>query len=98
MKYKLLLCSVILVNSFYLFSNENIVKTDSGIADGNIKDGVVNWDDIPYALPPINDLRWKAPRKIELPSQIIEPKENNFCVQNPSGLGGSNGEGSFSGI
>jgi para-nitrobenzyl esterase len=97
MKYKLLLCSVILVNSFYLFSNENIVKTDSGIAGGNIKDGVVNWDDIPYALPPINDLRWKAPRKIELTSQIIEPKENNFCVQNPSGLGGSNGEGSFSG-
>jgi len=97
MKYKLLLCSVILVNSFYLFSNENIVKTDSGIADGNIKDGVINWDDIPYALPPINDLRWKAPRKIELTSQIIEPKENNFCVQNPSGLGGSNGEGSFSG-
>ena len=97
MKYKLLLCSVILVNSFYLFSNENIVKTDSGIADGNIKDGEINWDDIPYALPPINDLRWKAPRKIELTSQIIEPKENNFCVQNPSGLGGSNGEGSFSG-
>ena len=52
MKYKLLLCSAIIANSFLIYSNENIVKTDSGITYGYIKNGTVNWDDIPYALPP----------------------------------------------
>ena len=97
MKYKLLICLAILANYSYVYSNENIVKTDSGITRGYIKNGTINWDDIPYALPPINDLRWKAPRKIKITSQIIQPKENNFCVQQPSGMGGTDGEGWFSG-
>ena len=57
----------------------------------------MHWDDIPYAKPPIGELRWKAPRKINNLSQIIIPKENNFCVQRPSGMGGSEGDGFFSG-
>jgi para-nitrobenzyl esterase len=57
----------------------------------------MHWDDIPYAKPPIGELRWKAPRKINNLSQIIIPKENNFCVQKPSGMGGSEGDGFFSG-
>jgi para-nitrobenzyl esterase len=97
MKYKLLVCLAILANSSYIYSNENIIKTDSGITHGYIKNGTINWDDIPYAMPPTNDLRWKAPRKIKSTSQIIQPKENNFCVQQPSGMGGTDGEGWFSG-
>jgi para-nitrobenzyl esterase len=97
MKYRLLLCLTIIANSSHIYSNENIVKTDSGISYGYVKNGTINWDDIPYALPPINDLRWKAPRKIKTTSQIIQPKENNFCVQQPSGMGGTDGEGWFSG-
>ena len=30
---------------------------------------VVHWDDIPYAEPPIGDLRWKAPRKLNVISE-----------------------------
>ena len=97
MKYKLLICLAILANSFYIYSNESIVKTNSGITHGYIKNGTINWDDIPYALPPTNDLRWKAPRKIESSSKIIKQKENNFCVQQPSGMGGAEGKGFFSG-
>ena len=97
MKYKLLICLAILANSSHTYSNENIVETDSGITHGYVKNATINWDDIPYALPPINDLRWKAPRKIELSSKIIKQKENNFCVQQPSGMGGAEGKGSFSG-
>ena len=74
------MCLVILANSSYIYSNENIVKTDSGITHGYVKNGTINWDDIPYALPPINDLRWKAPRKIESSSKIIKQKENNFDI------------------
>ena len=74
-----------------------VVETSSGIVEGYKKNGVINWDDIPYAQAPIGNLRWKAPRKIDNPSAIITSKENNFCVQRPSGMGGSQGEGFFSG-
>jgi para-nitrobenzyl esterase len=75
---------------------DNIIKTSSGVSEGYLKNSVINWDDIPYAEPPIGDLRWKAPRKLQS-SQYIKHKYNNFCVQEPSGLGGSDGISFFSG-
>ena len=65
------------------------VITSSGITEGYIKNNVIAWDDIPYAQPPIGNLRWKAPRKIDQNSDFIQPKENNFCIQRTSSLGGS---------
>ena len=98
MKYKRFLFTFIITSSFFANSNENVVKTSSGIVYGEIRNGVLAWDDIPYALPPIKDLRWKAPRRIKSAENfIIEPKKNNFCVQQPSGLGGTNGKDFFSG-
>ena len=83
MKYKFLLFTFVLLNTANLYSNErNIVKTNSGTTYGYVKNGVINWDDIPYAQPPVNDLRWKAPRKIELNSKIVAPKEDNFVYSN----------------
>ena len=32
-------------------------------------------------------LRWRAPREITFPAKIF-PRENNFCIQRPSNLGG----------
>ena len=72
-----------------------VVETTSGIVEGYKKNGVINWDDIPYAQAPIGNLRWKAPKKINNPSAIITSKENNFCVQRPSGMGGSEGHSFF---
>ncbi len=65
------------------------VKTSSGISSGSINNGVMYWEDIPYAQPPVKDLRWKAPRKIKQNSNYIETKDNNFCIQRTSSLGGS---------
>ena len=73
------------------------VETSSGIVDGYKKGRVIYWDDIPYAKPPIGQLRWKAPRTINNTKNIILPKENNYCVQRPSSLGGPGGEGLFVG-
>lgn len=80
-------------------SNEYEVNTESGLVFGHIKNKVIHWDDIPYAKPPVGDLRWKAPRKLDegAKKNFIKPQENNFCVQEPSGLGGSEGKGFFSG-
>ena len=73
------------------------VKTNSGIAQGYKKNDIIYWDDIPYAKPPINQLRWKAPRSINQPNELIISKDNNFCVQRPSSLGGASGDGMYVG-
>ena len=73
------------------------VATNSGIVQGYKKNNIVYWDDIPYAKPPINELRWKAPRQINQPKKLILPRDNNFCVQRPSSLGGASGDGMYVG-
>ena len=73
------------------------VETSSGIVDGYKKGRVIYWDDIPYAKPPIDQLRWKAPRTINNSKNVISSKENNYCVQRPSSLGGPGGEGLYVG-
>ena len=78
-------------------SAEIEVETSSGIVDGYKKGRVIYWDDIPYAKPPVDQLRWKAPRSINNSKNIILPKENNYCVQRPSSLGGPGGEGLYVG-
>ena len=73
------------------------VHTSSGIVDGYKKNRVVFWEDIPYALPPIGELRWKAPRELNSQKSLVQRKDNNYCVQRPSSLGGPGGEGAMVG-
>ena len=78
--------------SFTIYGDYRI-ESSSGVVEGYKKGRVLYWDDIPYAKPPINELRWKAPRKIIDSTNLILPKEQNFCVQRPSSLGGPGGDG-----
>ncbi|MDC1187810.1 carboxylesterase family protein [Gammaproteobacteria bacterium] len=82
----LLLCSNI------AFANDLNISTTSGISSGFQINRVNNWDDIPYAQPPVGDLRWKAPQEI-FSNELIVPRVDNFCVQKPSGMGGSEFDG-----
>jgi para-nitrobenzyl esterase len=89
---------------FLLFSLEtytqeigSYVSTSSGKVQGYLKNKVINYDDIPYAKPPIGNLRWKAPREILDADGIIQSKDNNFCIQEPSSMGGAPGEGIYTG-
>ena len=70
--------------------------TSSGKINFNKHKNVHIYEDIPYAKPPIEMLRWKAPREI-LSTELILPKEDNFCIQRPSNLGGAEGETNFVG-
>ena len=85
------------LNNFLYGNNDYIVETSSGITYGKVNKGVITWHDIPYAKPPVGDLRWRAPQTLKNTSQIIENKENNFCVQRPSSLGGATGIDNFVG-
>jgi len=76
---------------------DEYISTSSGKVKGYIKNKVINYDDIPYAQPPVGGLRWKAPREIINTKAIIQSKDNNFCIQEPSSMGGAPGEGILTG-
>ena len=99
MKFNYLLYFTCLTFTLLASADKYIVETDTGNIYGYLKNKVINWDDIPYAEPPVGSLRWMAPRPlgIEYKNKIIQPQDNNFCVQEPSGMGGVDGENYFSG-
>ncbi len=39
-----------------------VVATDGGQVSGSIEDGVESWKGIPFAAPPVGELRWRAPQ------------------------------------
>jgi para-nitrobenzyl esterase len=86
---------IILIPNSLLGSSELSISTTSGIANGEYKNKVIFFEDIPYAEPPVNELRWKAPREASVVD--IFPKEDNFCIQRPSNLGGVDGSNFFVG-
>ncbi len=72
------------------------VKTSSGNVTGarsDINNGAVDWSDIPFAQPPVGDLRWRAPRAISEPNRVITATDNNSCVQEASEYAGVSGIG-----
>tara|TARA_B100000700_G_C15062930_1_gene867152 strand:- start:11699 stop:13543 length:1845 start_codon:yes stop_codon:yes gene_type:complete len=94
----------LLITSFCLFAlgscmnpiqqgNSLTISTSSGVSQGALSKNVITWEDIPYAIPPEGDLRWKAPRPLISPELIITPKEGNGCLQEASIYAGIQGEG-----
>ncbi len=73
------------------------ISTSSGNVAAQKTNGVLFYEDIPYAKPPVGHLRWKSPKKITPNGNQIKPLDNNFCVQRPSNLGGVDGNGDFVG-
>ena len=92
--FSILLINIFMINT--LIASTDVIPTSSGIVKGTKKINVTIYEDIPYAKPPVGFLRWKAPREISAPVEIF-PKENNFCIQRPSNLGGVDGDGFFVG-
>ena len=43
-------------------AGQDIIRTDKGLISGEIQDGVRIYRGIPYAAPPVADLRWRPPQ------------------------------------
>ena len=92
LKYLFFFSIASIFNCTLLANDDYIVQTSSGFSKGIEKKDVVTWNDIPYAKPPVNELRWMAPRDINQPNKQIKDIDNNYCVQSSSSLGGVQGK------
>ncbi len=55
------------------------IKTRYGIFDGFLdKNGVQTWLGIPFAKPPVGNLRWQAPQKLEPSDKTFDAKNFGF--------------------
>lgn len=60
----------------------SIARTDKGAVRGIIRDGVREFKGIPYAQPPVGELRWSLPREASAWSGILDAtKYRNACPQ-----------------
>ena len=87
---------IFLLFSLNLNASNDFVYTQSGVVEGLKKNRSVLYQDIPYAQPPVGNLRWKAPRTLKSSDKIL-PKDENFCIQRPSNLGGAEGDDFYAG-
>ena len=65
---KRFLFTVILAIGFTSFKTSDdlsVVKTDAGLVSGTLKEDIHIFKGIPFAAPPIGDLRWKAPQPVQ---------------------------------
>ncbi len=46
-------------------TDPTLVQTESGPVHGIAANGVISWKGIPYAAPPIGDLRWRMPQAMK---------------------------------
>jgi para-nitrobenzyl esterase len=66
-KITLLMLSTLLAASFISCANNNLstVKVDGGKIEGTIENDIHVFRGIPFAAPPVGDLRWKAPQPVK---------------------------------
>jgi para-nitrobenzyl esterase len=68
------------------------VKTKSGDVAGATVSGVSSWKGIPFAAPPVGDLRWKAPQPVKAWSDVKQATAIGAgCLQPDRGDGGGAG-------
>lgn len=59
-----------------------LVKTEGGEVRGVSSDDVLSWKGIPYAAPPVGELRWRVPRPVVAwPGVLDASKFGPSCVQ-----------------
>lgn len=79
-----ILIGAMLVASHAATAADRVVRIDSGAVSGVLSHGVVSFKGIPYAAPPIGDLRWRPPRRVEAWSGVRRANAyGHDCVRKP---------------
>src|SRR4030042_1665548 len=60
------------------------VRVEGGLLSGVAADGVVAYKGIPYAAPPVGDLRWRAPQPVAPWADVrVADAYGHDCMQEP---------------
>lgn len=63
-------------------AGEAIALVDTGAAKGVVEGDIITWKGIPFAAPPIGDLRWKPPQQAECwTGELAATDYGNVCPQ-----------------
>src|SRR6478735_2211795 len=63
-------------------SSPTIVKIDSGELEGVVADGVASFKGIPFAAPPVGELRWRPPQSVAKWTSVRDASEFGAdCMQ-----------------
>jgi para-nitrobenzyl esterase len=63
-------------------ADESIVETTGGLVQGTVTDGHRRFQAVPYAAPPVGELRWQAPQPAQPWSGIRDGTQaGTFCPQ-----------------
>ncbi|WP_419198161.1 carboxylesterase/lipase family protein [Novosphingobium resinovorum] len=61
-----------------------VAATRSGQVRGSVEEGVTSWKGIPFAAPPVGELRWRAPQPAASWSGVRDATSyGNDCMQKP---------------
>jgi para-nitrobenzyl esterase len=79
----LALCLVAACSSHVKLGHDPLeVRTEAGTVVGHEADGIRDWLGIPYAAPPVGDLRWRAPQPpAEWSGELTTQKFGAPCLQ-----------------
>ena len=78
--------SVLLTASCGLTYAQTQVHTTAGTIEGSVENGVASFKGIPYAAPPVGDLRWRAPQPLAAWQGIRKATEfGASCIQSKAG-------------
>ncbi|MEM1401900.1 MAG: carboxylesterase family protein [Pseudomonadota bacterium] len=67
-------------------ATDALVETESGRAPGFMNEaGVVRWLDIPFAQPPVGDLRWRAPQMLAPSDELLSVADEPLLCPQQSG-------------
>src|SRR5438046_358442 len=58
------IAALVVIGSMFVSAAPDAVKVDGGQIAGTMSDGVRVFKGIPFAAPPVGELRWKAPQPV----------------------------------
>ena len=74
-RINLLFALILLVISSCTTNKPGRVKVEGGLVQGTVEDGLTVFKGIPFAAPPVGDLRWKAPQPVKKWDGVKETTE-----------------------
>ena len=75
-RYLVAVLAIIICAATPVLAQISTAKVTGGVVEGVVKDGIASFKGIPFAAPPVGDLRWRSPQPVK-PWQGVR-KANEF--------------------